>query len=130
MAGANPTDNTPFFIVYEVFNFLFSMTFLFIFTYRFITLKKLSKGIKYQGNFCKILEFFPRVRVVMAISYIILSIAVIVYNLIIGLFPSNEIYEYVLQGGGASVINSIVLILQLLVLKLELGREQNYTRYH
>lgn len=130
MAGGNNTDKTVFFVIYETFNFLFSLTFLFIFSYRHRTLKKLSKGVKYKGITISIIEFFPRMRVVLALSYIVLSIVVIIYNVIVGLFPIDQAYNYVLQGGGASVINSVVLIIQLSVLKLELGREQRYTRYH
>lgn len=35
-----------------------------------------------------------------------------------------------LQGGGGECIDSIILVIQLGVLRLELKKEQPYTRYH
>jgi hypothetical protein len=39
-------------------------------------------------------------------------------------------YEYVLQGGGGECIDSVILVIQLGVLRLELKKEQPYTRFH
>jgi hypothetical protein len=113
---------TPFFIIYQAFNFILTTCFLVAFSYRYNALKKLNKGNKYTSINHPIQEFYPRMRVILSILYIALSLTVVVYNIAIGLFPLDSAYNYVLQGGGASVLNSIVIVIQLVVLKQELAK--------
>ena len=56
-------------------------------------------------------------RVIHSVSYIVVSITILVFSLVVELYPSNLWYSYILVGGGGPCINSIVLILELLVLR-------------
>ena len=59
-----------------------------------------------------------------------LGVALLSYNLATGSYEIENWYEYLLQGGGGVCINSIILLVQLGVLRYELNKEQPYTKYH
>jgi hypothetical protein len=68
------------------------------------------------------------VRVILTCSYIFISIFILIFTLTVSLYA--EWYSYILAGGGGPCINSIVLILELMVLRSELIKERPYTRCH
>lgn len=63
-------------------------------------------------------------------GYILLSLSLIGYNLATDSYEQRSWYEYVLQGGGGECVDSVILVIQLAVLRLELRKEQPYTAYH
>jgi len=60
----------------------------------------------------------------------LLSLTLIIYNLLTDSYSDRAWYEYILQGGGGECIDSLILLIQLKVLRLELRKEQPYTKYH
>lgn len=59
-----------------------------------------------------------------------LSISLISYNLATNSYSGAKWYKYILQGGGGECIGSLILLIQLGVLKMELNKEQPYTPFH
>lgn len=66
--------------------------------------------------------------------YIVLSVGMIVYNLVYYLTGDRnqkaDWYEEIFMDGGGETINSIILVIQLFVLRYELNKEQPYTNFH
>jgi hypothetical protein len=69
-------------------------------------------------------------RVILACAYIVVSVCILTFSLSVQLYAGNSWYAYLLVGGGGPCINSIVLVLQLFVLRAELLKERPYTPRH
>ena len=74
--------------------------------------------------------FYPRMRVIHSIAYIVVSITILVFSLVVKLYPSSHWYYYFLIGGAGPCANSIAMVLQLFVLRSELIKERPYTPGH
>jgi hypothetical protein len=61
---------------------------------------------------------------------VLLSIALLSYNLAVFTYQGSLWYEYIFQGGGGECLDSIILLIQLGVLRYELKKEQPYTKFH
>lgn len=57
-------------------------------------------------------------RIFFSLVYVGLSIGLIVYNLAVREYNNKDAYEYVLEGGGGQCIDSVILLIQLGVLRL------------
>jgi hypothetical protein len=58
----------------------------------------------------------------MSVTYVMLSFALITYNVVTQSYPEQAWYEYILQGGGGECIDSFIMLIQLKVLRLELKK--------
>ena len=57
-------------------------------------------------------------RIFFCLAYITLSASLLAYNVVTDSYSETVWYEYVLQGGGGECIDSIILVIQLGVLRL------------
>ena len=65
------------------------------------------------------LDYFPKIRILFCFIYVALTIAFFISNLMSGRVRTDDAIELVL-GGVGEIINSVILIIQLLVLRFEL----------
>lgn len=106
--------------VLEVINIGIAFIFLFLFLYRLKYLSHFSQTDKYLSTpwFYQI-DYYPKIRILFAVGYVVLSIALLSYNIATKqYFDDNS--QYLFAGGGGETINSLVLLLQLFVLRQEL----------
>ena len=102
----------------EYINLGVTILFLLLFCYRFYALRKHSSTNRYQSTWTFHIEYFPKVRIFLSLGYILLSIALLVYNIVTDSYDAEQWYEYILQGGGGECINSGILLMELAVLRL------------
>ena len=63
-------------------------------------------------------DYFPKIRIFFCLCYVALSASLLGYNIATDSYSDKAWYEYVLQGGGGECIDSLILIIQLGVLRL------------
>lgn len=62
------------------------------------------------------LDYYPKIRILFAVVYVLLSVALLSYNIATKLYYEQDSL-YLFAGGGGESINSLVLLLQLYVLR-------------
>lgn len=82
---------TTLFIL-EVINIVIAVIFLLLFLYRLHYLRHFSQTHKY-------LNYYPKVRILFAILYVLLSLSLLSYNIATKEY-SGDAFEYLFAGGG------------------------------
>jgi hypothetical protein len=94
------------------------IVFLLLFSYRLYLLRFYSLTDKFRSTSHLIVDYFPKLRIFFCLAYVVLSASLVGYNIATDSYSEKAWYEYVLQGGGGECIDSIILIIQLGVLRL------------
>lgn len=75
------------------------------------------------------IERYPKVRIFLCTTYLLLSVAFLITCVVVNLENSDNFSFWLVEGVG-EIINSIILIIQSIVMRQELLKERPYTPTH